>query len=49
MECKHDYKVIETKDMPEIDFHTTNDGSLSKRWRTLKCKKCGKTHNEPVL
>jgi len=49
MECTHDYEVIEIKDIPEIAFHNEKDGSLSKRWRKLKCRKCGKEHDEPVL
>jgi predicted nucleic-acid-binding Zn-ribbon protein len=49
MNCEHEYEVEEIEDVPGVDFHKIKDGALSKRWRYLKCKKCGHLKTEPVL
>lgn len=49
MDCKHDNEALKIEDVLNIDFHKTNDDSDSKRWKTLKCKKCGQIQSEPVL
>lgn len=48
MDCKHTYKVEKVEDIPKVDFYTTRKGNLSKRWRHLKCQKCGHIKSEPV-
>jgi hypothetical protein len=48
MNCNHDFEVTEIKDIAKIDFHETKEKFLSKRWKYLKCKRCGKEKTDAV-
>lgn len=39
--CEHEYIVEKTEDVPRVDFHKTQDGALSKRWKYSRCKNNG--------
>ena len=49
MKCDHRFVEIMREDVQNIDFYKTKEGHLSKRWKTLKCKKCGQRKIEPIL
>lgn len=49
MKCKHEFEIEKIEDVSGIDFHKTNDGSFSKRWKSMRCKKCGHLQSVPIL